>query len=110
MPRETVLRSIMTFGFRKEKDYEQWWLQPFAARVCVPDYRLEVFQSTRLFFHLYWRLQKIGYAESQIADHAGAWTRQTKLPLELSLPVAVFDMAQHNGIEAADPFVPFLDA
>lgn len=95
------------FGFAKEKDYESWWLRPFAARVCVPGGRLEVFESTRLFFHLYWRLMRIGYRESQIAGHAASWSRLTKLPLTISLVVAVFDMAQHNGIKAKEPFMPF---
>jgi len=100
----------MAFGFQKEKDYEQWWLHPFAARVCVPGHELKVFESTRLFFHLYWRLLKFGYTEPQLADHAGAWSRLSRLPLELALVVAVFDLALHNSIEAAEPFFVFQDS
>ncbi len=76
----------------------------------MPGHSLRVFESRRLFFHLYWRLQEFGYTEPQIADHAEAWAFQTKLPIEVSLPVAVFDMANHNGIKAAKPFIPFIDA
>ena len=100
----------MTYlGLKHEKEIERW-LKPFAARVRMPGYKLQMFQSTKLFFHLYWKLENLGFTEQQIADHAVTWGCQSQLPRELALVQAVFDLADHHGIVAMEPFVPFLEA
>lgn len=98
------------FGLRKEKDIE-WWLLPHRCRVRMPGYRVEEFLSTRLFFHLYWKLQVLGYTEQQIADLALAWRhRSGGTPAEVALVLAVFDLADYWELDACEPFIPSLDA
>ena len=97
------------FGLKRDREIERW-LQPFAARVRLPGYKLVTFESTGLFFHLYWKLEQLGYSEQQIADHAVTWSHWSQLPPALALVQAVFDLAEHNGIEASEPFVPSLAA
>lgn len=95
------------FGLKRDREIERW-LRPFAARVRMPGYKLVTLESTRLFFHLYWNLEQLGYTEQQIADHAVTWAYRSQIPRELALVQAVFDLAEHNGIEASEPFVPCL--
>lgn len=99
----------MSFGLWKELEVEKW-LRPFAARVRMPGYQSQTFKSSRLFFHLYWRLKMLGFTEQEIADHAVAWCFHSKLPKEIALTQAVFELAAHNEIEANEPFMPFTDA
>lgn len=97
------------FGLQLDREIERW-MRPFAARVRMPGYRLETFESTKLFFHLYWKLEKLGFTEQQIADHAVTWGHRSQLPREIALVQAVFDLAEHHGLEVGEPFIPFLEA
>ena len=97
------------FGLKNEADFERW-LKPFAARVRRPGYELVTFESTRLFFHLYWKLQTLGYSEQQIADYAVSVSSGRGLPWEVSLVEAVFELAEVHELQAGEPFVPFLAA
>lgn len=99
----------MTYlGLMRDNEIERW-MKPFAARVRMPGYKRVTHQSTRLFFHLYWRLEQIGYTEHQIADHAVALGHQAQLPREIALTRAVFDLAAHNDLQVAEPFYPYLE-
>lgn len=99
----------MRFGLKRDREIERW-LKPFTARVRMPGYQLVTFESTRLFFHLFWKLEMLGYTEQQIADHAVTWGHRSQLRRELALVQAVFDLAEHNELEVTEPFVPFLAA
>lgn len=96
---------IMTFAPSTEHETERW-LEPFTARVRMPGYRRQLFESTRLFFDLYWQLLELGYSEQQIADHAVMWGARSQLPRELVIAQAVFDLAEHNSLSLSPAFGP----
>jgi len=92
-------------GLQKEKDIERW-LEPFTFRARLPGYKVVRFESTKLFFHLYWKLLLLGFTEQQIADHAVTWGHRSQLPRETALVLAVFDLADHHELKACGDFIP----
>ena len=85
-------------------------MRPFTAPVRMPGYRRCLHTNTRLFFDLYWQLLELAYTEQQIADHAVLWGHRSRLPGEIALAQAVFDLAAHRQLARSGEFVPCIAA
>lgn len=99
----------MAYALKKDREIE-YWMKPFIGRVRMSGYKSRLFENTRLFFDLYWQLLNLGCTEQQIADHAVMWGARSQLPGEIALAQAVFDLAERQGLECSEMFIPFVDA